>query len=208
MTPKLYEQVCCICYDGLQLETSQLSPFLDRICAGDALLPREVEARLAYEVDEESFLAASALVITLWKRDGTLVVTFAPSHSPHSTMLSSPLVTRYASTSAVSSLAPFMSSTKGQRRPMNYQTSTYSFPTRRLTAVRRKSESDRWCRSHYPARISSKIVSSSTRKRGREYLARLVGAHRSDLEAIKGWANPKDHGAVRDPNRERHYRII
>jgi serine/threonine protein kinase len=64
MTPKLYEQVCCICYEALQLETAQRSSFLDRICAGDALLRREVEAMLAYEVREKSFLAVPALVVT------------------------------------------------------------------------------------------------------------------------------------------------
>jgi serine/threonine protein kinase len=63
MTPKLYEQVCSICYEALQLELAQRSSFLDRICAGDALLRREVEAMLAYEVQEKSFLAAPALVM-------------------------------------------------------------------------------------------------------------------------------------------------
>jgi hypothetical protein len=254
MTPKLYKQVCCICYEALQLDMAQRSGFLDRICAGDALLRREVEAMLAYEVREKSFLATPALVIvanqaaevlrvengtllfgdrrsafspcrvsisgvelilsglkqlslrlrsdtsvTPWKRAGTLVVTRAPSHSRHSTMPSSARATKYASTSAVPSLVLFMSSMKGQRRPMDYQTSTYSFPTRRQTTVRRRSESDRWCRSPHPARIRIKIGSSSTRKR--ESRIWLVWSERAvpELEAIKGWVNPKDHGAVRDP---------
>jgi serine/threonine protein kinase len=63
MTPKFYEQVCCICYEALQLETAQRPSFLDGVCAGDALLRREVEAMLAYEAQEKSFLAAPALVI-------------------------------------------------------------------------------------------------------------------------------------------------
>ena len=63
MTPKLYEQVCCICYEALQNEMARRSSFLNRICADDALLRREVEAMLAYEVQEKSFLVAPALVI-------------------------------------------------------------------------------------------------------------------------------------------------
>src|SRR5262247_2429586 len=80
MTQKFYEQVCCICYEALQLEATQRPSFLDRVCAGDALVRWEVEAMLAYEAQEKSFLAIPALVIAtnqaaevLSEEDGTLL---------------------------------------------------------------------------------------------------------------------------------------
>src|SRR5215510_4939799 len=63
MTPEFYERVCRICYEALQHEAPQRSSFLDRACAGDASLCREVETILAYEGRLESFLAAPALVV-------------------------------------------------------------------------------------------------------------------------------------------------
>ncbi|HMB28172.1 MAG TPA: protein kinase, partial [Blastocatellia bacterium] len=63
MTPEFYERVCRICYDALQHEAPQRSSFLDRACAGDASLRREVETMLAYEGRLESFLAAPALTV-------------------------------------------------------------------------------------------------------------------------------------------------
>jgi serine/threonine protein kinase len=63
MTPELYEQVCRICYDSLQIEVNRRSGFLDQACAGDASLRREVEAMLAYEGWAESFLDTPALLV-------------------------------------------------------------------------------------------------------------------------------------------------
>ena len=63
MTPEFYERVCRICYDALQHEAPQRSSFLDRACAGDASLRREVETMLAYEGRLEGFLATPALIV-------------------------------------------------------------------------------------------------------------------------------------------------
>jgi hypothetical protein len=63
MTPEFYERVCQICYESLQHEAGQRSIFLDRACAGDALLRMEVETMLAYEGRVESFLATPALIV-------------------------------------------------------------------------------------------------------------------------------------------------
>jgi serine/threonine protein kinase len=63
MTPEFYERVCRICYDALQHEAPQRSSFLDRACAGDASLRREVETMLAYEGRLESFLATPAVIL-------------------------------------------------------------------------------------------------------------------------------------------------
>src|SRR5262245_10802870 len=63
MTPELYEQVCQICYNALQCEAAQRSGFLDRACAGDTSLRKEVETMLAYEGRLDSFLATPALIV-------------------------------------------------------------------------------------------------------------------------------------------------
>lgn len=63
MTPELYERVCQICYDALQHEAQERSGFLDRACAGDASLRKEVETMLAHEGSVESFLATPALIV-------------------------------------------------------------------------------------------------------------------------------------------------
>jgi len=63
MTPEFYERICQICYESLQHEAGQRSIFLDRACAGDALLRMEVETMLAYEGRVESFLATPALIV-------------------------------------------------------------------------------------------------------------------------------------------------
>src|SRR5262249_24032246 len=63
MTPEFYERVCQICYDALQCEAPHRSSFLDRACAGDAPLRKEVETMLAYEGQVESFLATPALIV-------------------------------------------------------------------------------------------------------------------------------------------------
>src|SRR5262245_23758322 len=63
MTPERYEQVCQICYDALELEVSQRAAFLDRACADDESLRREVEGMLANEGRVESFLDAPALAV-------------------------------------------------------------------------------------------------------------------------------------------------
>jgi serine/threonine protein kinase len=63
MTPEFYEQVCQICYDALQLERQERSGFLDRACAGDASLRKEVETMLAHEGRAENFLATHALIV-------------------------------------------------------------------------------------------------------------------------------------------------
>src|SRR5882672_6085825 len=63
MTPEFYERVCQICYDALQCEAPQRSSFLDRACAGDAPLRKEVETMLTYEGMVESFLATPALIV-------------------------------------------------------------------------------------------------------------------------------------------------
>lgn len=63
MTPERYEEICQICYDALDLEASQRAAFLDRACAVDATLRREVEEMLANEGRVESFLNAPALEV-------------------------------------------------------------------------------------------------------------------------------------------------
>src|SRR5262249_26103453 len=63
MTPELYEQVCQMCYDALQLERAERTSFLDRACAGNLLLRQEVEAMLSYKGWVESFLSTSALEV-------------------------------------------------------------------------------------------------------------------------------------------------
>jgi serine/threonine protein kinase len=78
MTPELYEQICHICYGALQLEVAQRSSFLDRACAGDASLRREVEAMLAYEEQEKSFLAVPALAIAAGQAEGVFSVGNTP----------------------------------------------------------------------------------------------------------------------------------
>jgi serine/threonine protein kinase len=63
MTSEFYERVCQICYDALQHEAQERSGFLDRACAGDASLRKEVETMLAHEGNVESFLATPALIV-------------------------------------------------------------------------------------------------------------------------------------------------
>jgi len=63
MTPDRYEQVCQICCDVLQIEAPQRAAFLDRACAGDDSLRREVEAMLANEERMEGFLDEPALAV-------------------------------------------------------------------------------------------------------------------------------------------------
>jgi serine/threonine protein kinase len=63
MTPEFYERVCRICYEALQHEAPRRSSFLDRACAGDASLRKEVETMLAYEGRLESFLATPAVIL-------------------------------------------------------------------------------------------------------------------------------------------------
>jgi eukaryotic-like serine/threonine-protein kinase len=63
MTPERYLHVCQICYDAFELEASQRAAFLDRACADDESLRREVEAMLANEGRLERFLEAPALEV-------------------------------------------------------------------------------------------------------------------------------------------------
>src|SRR5262245_46122141 len=63
MTPEFYERVCRICYEALQHEAPRRSSFLDRACAGDASLRREVETMLAHEGRLESSLATPAVIL-------------------------------------------------------------------------------------------------------------------------------------------------
>ncbi|HEU0173509.1 MAG TPA: protein kinase [Blastocatellia bacterium] len=63
MTPERYEQVCQICCDALRVEAPQRAAFLDRACAGDASLRREVEAMLVNEGRVEGFLESPALAV-------------------------------------------------------------------------------------------------------------------------------------------------
>jgi serine/threonine protein kinase len=78
MTPELYEQVCHICYDSLQIEVGRRSGFLDRACAGDEYLRGEVEAMLAYEKWAESFLETPALLVAANHAAETLADFLAP----------------------------------------------------------------------------------------------------------------------------------
>jgi serine/threonine protein kinase len=78
MTPEIYEQVCRICYDSLQIEVDRRSGFLDQACAGDASLRREVEAMLAYERQAESFLDTPALLIAANHAAEALADSFGP----------------------------------------------------------------------------------------------------------------------------------
>lgn len=49
MTPERYEQVGMIFHAALELDSIELADFLDRACAGDVELRREVESLLAYD---------------------------------------------------------------------------------------------------------------------------------------------------------------
>jgi serine/threonine protein kinase len=80
MTPEFYEQVCQICYDALQHEAQERSGFLDRACAGDASLRKEVETMLAHEGSVESFLATPALMVAASQLAEALKVENATLH--------------------------------------------------------------------------------------------------------------------------------
>jgi hypothetical protein len=94
-------------------------------------------------------------------------------------------------------------------RLMNYPISTYSFPTRRPTAVRRKSEPDIRRISRRPAGIGCKFGASSTGKGGaRTYgssgrIAMLRNRRRSKARRIL-----RTTAGTAIQNRERHYRVV
>lgn len=58
MTAERYQQISDLYLAVLELEPSQRGPFLDKACAGDEQLRREVETRLCYEGQVESFAEA------------------------------------------------------------------------------------------------------------------------------------------------------
>jgi serine/threonine protein kinase len=63
MTPERYEQIDDLVAAALELEASQRKAFLDKACAGDALLRREVESLIAAheQAEERDFLGAPAV---------------------------------------------------------------------------------------------------------------------------------------------------
>ena len=85
MTPEFYERICQICYDALQHEAQERSGFLDRACAGDASLRKEIETMLAHEGSVESFLATPALIVAASQLAEALEVENAILHdgAPH-----------------------------------------------------------------------------------------------------------------------------
>ena len=61
MAPARWRQVEEICDSALEMAPGRRSAFLDRACAGDQLLRREVEMLLACEDRAEPFLEVPAL---------------------------------------------------------------------------------------------------------------------------------------------------
>jgi serine/threonine protein kinase/TolB-like protein/Flp pilus assembly protein TadD len=64
MTPERWQRVEELFHAALEREASQRAAFLDEACAGDPDLRRQVEALLAYDAEESSFLEAPAFEAT------------------------------------------------------------------------------------------------------------------------------------------------
>lgn len=60
MTPERWEQIGQLYHEALQVEPAARAPFLDRLCAGDDELRREVESLLAADAEADGFIAATA----------------------------------------------------------------------------------------------------------------------------------------------------
>ncbi len=63
MKPERWQQIEQLCQAALDFEPSQRVAFLDRDCAGDEDLRREVEGLLKYQTPAEQFLEAPALAV-------------------------------------------------------------------------------------------------------------------------------------------------
>jgi len=61
MTPERWEQIERLYHSALECEADEREPFLDRACAGDAELRREIASLLAHDGLGDSFIAAPAL---------------------------------------------------------------------------------------------------------------------------------------------------
>ncbi len=61
MTTQQYERLCRLFESACELEPHRRSAPLDRECAGDPMLRREVESLLARDRDPSSFLESPAL---------------------------------------------------------------------------------------------------------------------------------------------------
>lgn len=63
MTPERWRQVEQLYIAALEREDDQRAAFLDKACAGDETLRREVESLLAHEAQVESFIEAPAMEV-------------------------------------------------------------------------------------------------------------------------------------------------
>jgi serine/threonine protein kinase len=63
VTPEQYNRVGQLYHLALELESAKRAEFLERECAGDELLRREVESLIASHEEQETFLAALAVEV-------------------------------------------------------------------------------------------------------------------------------------------------
>jgi serine/threonine protein kinase len=63
VTPEQYDRVGQLYHQALELENAERAEFLERECADDELLRREVESLIASHEEQESFLAAPAVEV-------------------------------------------------------------------------------------------------------------------------------------------------
>src|SRR5215510_8542243 len=61
MTPERWEQIERLYHSAVECEADEREPFLDRACAGDDELRREIDSLLAHDGLGDSFIAAPAL---------------------------------------------------------------------------------------------------------------------------------------------------
>jgi predicted ATPase len=67
VTPERYNQVGQLYHQALELDGAERAEFLERECAGDESLRREVESLIASHEEQESFLAAPAVEVVARK---------------------------------------------------------------------------------------------------------------------------------------------
>src|SRR5262245_36649615 len=63
MTPEQYQRVGQLYHQALELDNAERAGFLERECAGDESLRREVESLIASHEEQKSFLAAPAVEV-------------------------------------------------------------------------------------------------------------------------------------------------
>ena len=63
MTPEQYQRVGHLYHQALELDGDNRAEFLERECAGDELLRREVESLIAAHEEQESFLSVPAVEV-------------------------------------------------------------------------------------------------------------------------------------------------